>query len=622
MDVFTTSVQLDKNAPYEVTVVGMDLHHNPGKKNVLKRPFTAFPTPEKFTADALYREGVEYKEYREYDNALRVFRECLKSDSLHFGALTDMAELHYRSGLYDSSLWRLNKILRHDTYHPKANYLAGICYKAKGDLINAMESFGWAARAMEFRSTCYAQMSGIKIQESDFDLAEHYAQQSLSYNKYNFNALHDLAVIYRKLNNLEKAEKVLNEILQYDPLNHFAQYEKSLVAKSASGLQAFKNLIKGEFPYQIYLEVALEYISLGLEKDALELLAHAPQHALIKIWNAYLKKDSNDLKEIASVSPAFVFPYRTESLQPLEWAVSNNSSWKFKYFLGLNYHTLQRDEESAKMFHACGQEPDYAPFYITRANLVNDPKQVLTDLQTANRLAPDEWRTWNYLINHFESIGDYKQQVALSSQAFKKFKGDYTLGFGHAKALLNNGQYEASVNVLKKLYILPFEGSSDGRDIYEQATFLSALDLIRQKKYKNALSKIEESRQWPENLGVGKPYDVDDRIQDYLTAYCLDKLGKDGEVSKWNNKVIDYTNNHIEESSVNNILPIIIYERQGEKEKVNALLNKLKTSSAAARPQQRWVIAAAEKDQNALNTLSSELSQNRYVQIMERILKL
>ena len=221
-----------------------------------------------------------------------------------------------------------------------------------------------------------------------------------------------------------------------------------------------------------------------------------------------------------------------------------------------------------------------------------------------------------------KAAGDFKQELTLASQAFKKFKGDYTLGFGYAKALLNNGQYEASINVLKKLYILPFEGSSDGRDIYEQATLLSALELIQHKKYKNALIKIEESRQWPENLGVGKPYDVDERIQDYLTAYCLDKLGRSNEISKWHNKVIDYTNDNFEESSVNNILPFIIYERNGEKEKADALLNKLKTSSAAARPQQRWVIAAAEKDQATLNALASELSRNKYVDIMQQILKL
>ena len=622
MDVHLTSVQLDENLPYQVTVKEMGLTYEHGKKDVLKRPFVSFPVPKKLTQDALYREAVEQKEYREYDKALRLFKECLKDDSLHFGALTDLAELHYRSGQYDSSLLLLNKVLRHDTYHPKANYIAGISYKAKGDLINAIESFGWAARAMEFRSAAYAGMSAIKIQESDFHLGEHYAQQSLSFNKFNFNALHNLAVIYRKLDQRDKAEEVLRETMQYDPLNHFAQYEKFLLSNSTEDFQNFKNLITNEFPYQIYLETALEYLSLSQEEEALELLDRAPQHVLIKIWNAYLRKDATRLDQIAKESPAFVFPYRTESLEALEWAVLKNNNWKFKYYLGLNYHAVQRHEEAAKMLMACGEESDYAPFYLTRANIIKHNHDVLADLRTAHKLAPGEWRTWNYLINYFESKGDFKQQLTLANQAFKKFKDDYTLGFGYAKALLNNGQYDASINTLKKLYILPFEGSSDGRDIYEQATLLSALKLITNKQYKNALTKIEASREWPENLGVGKPYDVDERVQDYLAAYCLDKLGKSGEASKSYERVLTATDEKFERASVNNILPYLIYEKTGEGEKRAALLRKLKTSSSANRPLQRWVLAAAEKDETALTELSSELRGNSYVGIMLQILKL
>ncbi|HKZ36599.1 MAG TPA: DUF5107 domain-containing protein [Chryseolinea sp.] len=622
MDVLITSVQLNSAASYEVIVRGLDLHYNSTEKNILKRPFTASPMPKKFTDDALYREGVEYKEFREYDKAWHVFRQCLQNDSLHFGALTDLGELNYRSGLYDSSLRYLNKVLRYDTYHPKANYLAGICYKAKGDMINAMESFGWAARAMEFRSSAYAQMAVIKIRQSDYPLAEHYTRQSLDYNKYNFNALHALAVTYRKMNNKEKAQKVLDEIIQYDPLNHFARYEKLRLTKSPDDYKSFTNFIKNEFPYQVYLETALEYLSLGLENDAIDLLAHAPQHALIKIWNAYLKKDANILKEVTTVSPAFVFPYRTETLNALEWAVLQNTNWKLKYFLGLNYYALQRHDEAAKMFQACAQESDYAPFYLARAKLLKDPKQVLADLQTANRRAPEEWRTWTYLIDHLENTGDHKQELAVASQASKKFKDNYTLGLVYAKALLNNAQYEASIKVLKKLYILPFEGSSEGKNVYEQATLLWALDLIENKKYKDALGQIEASRQWPENLGVGKPYDVDTRIQDYLTAYCLAKLGRNNEVSEWQNKVIAYTNDNFADASLNNILPIIIHQQKGEKEKADALLHKIKTSSTAEGPLQRWVIAAAEKDNATLNSLNKDLSRNKYVDIIQKVIKL
>jgi Flp pilus assembly protein TadD len=499
MDVFHTKMEGD-----EVIIKEMDLQYNPAQSNKLKRPFLATPAPKELTRDALYRQAVQYKEARDYRKAMTMLRQCLKDDSLHFGALTDIAELHYRSGLYDSALLGLSKVLRHDTYHPKANYLAGITYKAKGDLVNAIESLGWAARSMEFRSTAYACMAGIEIARKDYVLAEHYAKEALAYNKYNSNALHALAVIRRDTNSKEETDR-------YDKLDHFANYEKTSTLA-----------IQNEFPYQTYIEIALEYLSLGLKDDAITLLSKSPMHPEIAIWLAYLKDDSQLLKPVAAGSPAFVFPYRTESLAPLQWAVSQNDNWKFKYFLGLNYYALQRDAEAIDLFRACADEPDYAPFYLTRSKLLKDP----SDLLKANKMAPEEWRTWTYLIEYFEKNGNYDQQLIYARQASQRFKENYTLQFALAKALMNNKKYRESIQALQHLEVLPFEGSGEGHEVYEQVLLLQAVEFMEHKRYKEALKDIELSKQWPENLGEGKPYDVDNRLQDYMTAYCLQKLGK------------------------------------------------------------------------------------------------
>jgi tetratricopeptide (TPR) repeat protein len=266
---------------------------------------------------------------------------------------------------------------------------------------------------------------------------------------------------------------------------------------------------------------------MGLKDDGIDLLSKAPQQPMVSIWLAYLKNDPQMLTKVAGDSPAFVFPHRTESLMPLQWAVSQNNNWRFKYFLGLNYYALQRDPEAVDMFKACGDLPDYAPFYLTRSKLFNDQSQIIADLQKANKIAPGEWRTWSYLIDHFEKTGNYEQQLSFARQATQKFKDDYTLGFALAKAQLNNKQYKASIQTLQHLNILPFEGSGEGHQVYEQVLLLQAVELMEGKKYKEALKYIDLSKEWPENLGEGKPYDVDTRLQDYMTAVCLANLGKD-----------------------------------------------------------------------------------------------
>jgi hypothetical protein len=450
----------------------------------------------------LYREAVELKEAREYRKAMKILKQCVEQDSLHFGALNDIAELHYRSGLYDSALVGLSRILRHDTYDPKANYLAGITYKAKGDLVNSIESLGWAARSMEFRSAAYAQMASVEIMKGDHGLAEHYARESLNYNRYNINAIHALHLLG------------VNEI-KPEALDHFTQPDLP---------------IHNEFPYQTYLEIAMEYLSYGLKDDAIAVLSKGPQQPEVKIWTAYLKNDVQMLKQVAGESPAFVFPYRTESLMPLQWAVSQDNNWKFKYFLGLNYYALQRDKEATDMLIDCGDQPDYAPFYLTRSKVVKGDK----DLLTANRIAPGDWRTWTYLIEYFEKNNNYEQQLNYARQASQKFKDNYTLEFALAKALMNNKKYEESIRILQKLTVLPFEGSGEGHEVYEQVLLLRAVELMERKNYKEALKDIDLSKTWPENLGEGKPYDADTSLQEYMTAFCLSKLGKETDRSKIN----------------------------------------------------------------------------------------
>jgi len=43
--------------------------------------------------------------------------------------------------------------------------------------------------------------------------------------------------------------------------------------------------------------------------------------------------------------------------------------------------------------------------------------------------------------------------------------------------------------------------------------------LIKAGKVEEAISAINASKEWPENLGVGKPYQPDERIQNILLDY-------------------------------------------------------------------------------------------------------
>ena len=71
--------------------------------------------------------------------------------------------------------------------------------------------------------------------------------------------------------------------------------------------------------------------------------------------------------------------------------------------------------------------------------------------------------------------------------------------------------------------MLPNEGAYAGRGIYRDANLYEAMAYIKKHKYEKALTSIEESKQWIENLGVGKPYEdqIDYRVENFLSAKAL-----------------------------------------------------------------------------------------------------
>ena len=71
--------------------------------------------------------------------------------------------------------------------------------------------------------------------------------------------------------------------------------------------------------------------------------------------------------------------------------------------------------------------------------------------------------------------------------------------------------------LLDTLAILPFEGARYGRDAYREACVMSALDTLR-RDHHAALAFIARARVWPERLGAGRPYDADDRLEDFLES--------------------------------------------------------------------------------------------------------
>ena len=235
------------------------------------------------------------------------------------------------------------------------------------------------------------------------------------------------------------------------------------------------------------------------------------------------------LEKAAALSPYLVFPFREESIPVFQWAATAlPRNWKATYYLGLIYWGMGRQEDALKMFEACGERPDYAPVYVSRAFLEKDanPQKALVDYEKALSVGKDDWKNWYRLANYYSARGMQEKVLETASGAARQFPKEDTVKVLLARADLNNGRYEECNSVLANANIIPYEGQRDIHDLFMHCQVGQALRDMKQHQYNQAVAHLETSREYPERLGTGKPDNPDYRIQDYLEMFCYQELGQ------------------------------------------------------------------------------------------------
>ena len=144
--------------------------------------------------------------------------------------------------------------------------------------------------------------------------------------------------------------------------------------------------------------------------------------------------------------------------------------------------------------------------------------------------------------------------------------------------------------------MLPNEGSYAGRAVYREANLYRAMEQLRSKNYKQVMKSVEASKEWPENLGVGKPYDnmIDSRLEDYLEAKAVAGQGDGQKASALLSAVAGYQTSHSYFNSGNLLSALALRELGKESE-----ANRMVTSWSTDFPENRIAIYRGEKEKAA-----------------------
>jgi tetratricopeptide (TPR) repeat protein len=343
------------------------------------------------------------------------------------------------------------------------------------------------------------------------------------------------------------------------PLNHYARFEKYLLLPTDENKVAFISLIRNEQPIETYLDLADTYYKTGCYEESVKALLLSPSNAMVSYKLAFFhhllaKPYAGYLTDAEKSTVAFVFPFRSSDQDVLRWAIAEKTGWKPKYLLALLYKDRNRISESKTLFQQCGNLPDFAPFYAARAAMKLGSSD-LTDLEKALQLEPDSWR-YVKLLSEYQLQQKEGAKALLTVQPFyRAHPQNYVMAIIYAHTLLLNKRYEECTEVLKKTNILPFEGATRSRQLYQVAYLMQALQQIQKGHTQTALRYIDSAREWPENLGVGKPYqeNVDERFEDWLSYRCYLQSGKAAEARKYLDKIIAFVPST--ENSVRNFSP-------------------------------------------------------------------
>ena len=592
MDVYKMKFKINEGINFRVKINDLKIDYETINKKLIKRSFSSHTLKIKETNQSLFNSAIQDISYRDFDKAKEKLKKIIEEDPYHTDAISYLGEIHYRNGEYKKAIDIIYSGLSIDTYNPSLNYIAGIIYKEIGDYINSKESLGWASRSIKYRSNALSKIAEISLIEKDYEAAISYSNKSLEYNSNNISSLEVLAISNRLLSNKEDHQKILTKIESIDPIHHILSFEKFLIDPNEINKTKFINSHRSELRNETFLELSIRYFNLNQTKEAQMILVNGPRHLTNDLWISYISNNKDKLDNLVkSNSINFIFPFRRETIKVLEWAKNNISNWKVDYLLALNLWSKGRHDESRKLFKELSDIPENENFYLSRASLMegSNVASYNDDIKKAYMINKKNWRAVLEYGRSLQNSNEFSEARKVLHTEFQRNKSNYMIGMEYIKVLLNVNQYEKAINVLENLKILPYEHAGEGRELYEKAYFNSAIKKIDDGKIDDAIKLIIKSKLWPEELGVGKPYKPDERIQNFLLYICYKKLGKPNH-KFFLDEIVSYSKENIDKINLNYILGYeAIKESKGE-ELANKFIDQIKEAKKNNLLEVEWLI--------------------------------
>jgi tetratricopeptide (TPR) repeat protein len=577
-------------------------------------PAKAAKEPEDISSnEQLYLQGLHLEQYRHatYD-PVKYYKEALRRDPGDVRNNNALGLWLLRRGKFIESERYFRKAIETLTgrnpnpYDGEPYFNLGMALKFQNDFNGAYSAFFKSCWNAAWQDAGYFNLAQIDCRKGNSEKALENVERSLIRNWHNHKARHLKAALLRKSGQKDEALSFAEDSLKIDSFNFGALYEKYLLTLDKADLANFKELIRDNV--HNYIEFSIDYAQAGLFEEAIQLLSEYLEgkvqvYPMIHYFIGWYNQQTGDsetallhYKAATEMPSDYCFPNRLEEVMALNAAIlANPVDSKARYYLGNFWYASRQYEPALNCWENSRNIDD--KFSIVHRNLAliyynkyDKKEEALEELTQAFELDKNA-RVLMELDQLYKKINKpVDERLKLLEEHLDLVEQRDDLYLERAALYNMKGEYQKALELIMKHQFHPWEG---GEGKVPAQYLMSNIELaklfIKEGKYKNAISHLEDALIYPENLGEGKLYgaqendinywlgcaykgldDIDtasdywqkaseglsdpgpaifyndqqaDKI--YYQGLALIKLGKVDEANSRFNKLIDYGQKHI-----------------------------------------------------------------------------
>lgn len=458
-------------------------------------------------AEGQWRIGTDFEKLGEPDAARLHYGEALRLDPAYSPALTALAVLEIRQGVYGAAMKRLRAVLEADPAQESARFHLGACLLDCGRFDEAAAELGTLMRSTTYRPGASYLLGGILLGQGQAERAFDQLDKCAFSFPWRRDAIAFSACALRKLNRRDEAEERVRGTMAEDPLH--------MLSRAEAFFLGHQDALPRHAP--VLLELACEYARFAMVKEAHDILSLCDQDdPLVHYHLGYYaeKLGQSDAascyRKGAAADPAYVFPHRVESEQVLRRALEVfPDDGRASYFLGNLLASKDRAEEAIN----CWQEAvkTQGSFSVLRRNLGrafwkirHDADAAVAEYRRAIECAPNDYKPYLELDTVLIASGREQDRARLFSCLAPGLMGNDLIAERYAAWLADTQDFQGALEVIARTYFYPWEVYKGVRFLYVDCCIGRGIQLLGAGELKAAMASFRSVMEYPRTIGVGE----------------------------------------------------------------------------------------------------------------------